>query len=94
MTIQKEGCPPHTHHKLCLELNCESGKAKDFQKIQSRNLPGMAVVCSGKFWGISYCIAFTLKMHFDKLVEAWEIRERIKTAKRIYTDNVTRINLK
>lgn len=91
--MQKEGCPPHTYHKVCLS-STEWGKAKDFQKIQSGSLPGMAVMCPGKLWGISYCIAFTLKMHFDKLAETWGNREKVKTAERIYTDNVTTINLK
>lgn len=54
----------------------------------------MAVMCSGKLWGISYCVAFTLKMHFKIFVDAWENRKKIKTAKHIYTDNVTTIHIK
>lgn len=70
-------------HIIAHLSSTESEKAKDFWKIHYSNLPGMAVMCSGKLWGISYCIAFTLKMHFKNVVEPLESREKIKTAKRI-----------
>lgn len=49
-----------------------SEKVKHFTKIHDSNLPSVTVMCSGKLWGVSYCVTFTLEMHFKKL--CWSIQ--------------------
>lgn len=60
----------HTNEKVC-PSSTASEKVKHFTKMHDSNLPSVAVVCSGKLRGISYCITFTLEMYFKKL--CWSI---------------------
>lgn len=61
----------HTNEKVC-PSSTASEKVKHFTKIHDSNLPSVAVMCSGKLWGISYCVTFTLEMHLKKL--CWSIQ--------------------